>query len=73
MKVHELNKILTEMINNGKENYDIMIKVGHNCKTQEYGRDLITDVSEIKNFDNFPQYGWIELESCNYIGWGDYR
>ena len=61
------------MINNGQENYDVMIKVGHNYKTQEYGRDLITDVSEIKSSTNFHRYGWIELESCNYIGWGDYR
>ena len=72
MKVHELNKTLTEMINSGKENYDVMVKVGYNIETQEYGRDLITDVSEVKNHINFPQHGWIELKSCNYIGWGDY-
>jgi hypothetical protein len=72
MKVYELNKVLTEMINNGQEDYDIMIKVGHDCEKQTYGRDLITGVSEIKTFENHPQYGWIELDSCNYIGWGDY-
>ena len=71
MKVHELHGILTQMINNGQEKYDVMIKVGHDCEKQTYGRDLITGVSEIKTFENHPYHGWIELDSCNYIGWGD--
>lgn len=71
MKIKDLQEELTTLLSEGKGNYDVMIKVGNK------ERDLITNIGTIKSFpdvekrlgrDNYA-IGYIELESCNNLGW----
>lgn len=71
MKVKDLQKELTELLSEGKGNYDIMIKVG------DKERDLITNIGTVKSFPDVERrlvkgnyaVGYIELESCNNLNW----
>ena len=65
MKVKELIEELSKV----NPNFDVMISVGRKGE-----RDLIEKVGNIEcpNSARFPDFGWVELVSCNPIDFGHY-
>ena len=59
MKVGELYIKLLELIEDGKINYDIVIRVADDDEK----RDLITRINKIKSFSS--KVGYVELTSVN--------
>lgn len=65
MKVSELCSEMLKLLQDGKGNYDIMIRVADDNKK----RDLISHVNNVKSFS--PNVGYVELTSVNnaYLDW----
>lgn len=65
MKVSELCSEMLTLLQDGKGNYDIMIRVADDDEK----RDLISNVGNVKSFS--PNVGYVELTSVNnaYLDW----
>lgn len=59
-------KTLIEELSKVNPNFDVMISVGRKGE-----RDLIEKVKNVEcpNPTRFPDFGWVELDSCNPIDW----
>ena len=65
MKVSELYKEMLKLLEDGKGNYDIMIRIADDDEK----RDLISHIDDVKSFS--PKVGYVELTSVNnkYLDW----
>lgn len=65
MNVSELYDDMRKLLEDGKGNYDVMIRVADDDEK----RDLITHICNVKSFS--PNIGYVELTSVNnvYLDW----
>lgn len=59
-------KTLIDELSKVNPNFDVMISIGRKGE-----RDLVEKVRNVEcpNPSSFPDFGWVELESCNPIDW----